>query len=49
VGRHVEVRRGPAPMKPTGLPFVDEQATIVAAGPEEVWRALLDTLDRAFS
>jgi hypothetical protein len=36
-------------MKPTGLPFVDEQATIVAAGPEEVWRALLDTLDRAFS
>jgi hypothetical protein len=31
-------------MKPTGLPFVDEHASDVAAGPDEVWQALLDTL-----
>jgi hypothetical protein len=31
-------------MKPTGLPFVDEHASNVATGPDEVWQALLDTL-----
>jgi hypothetical protein len=36
-------------MTPSGPPFVDEHATTVQAGPDEVWRALLTTLDRSFS
>jgi hypothetical protein len=36
-------------MSRSGLPFVDEHATTIAAGHDEVWQALVDTLDRAFS
>ena len=32
-----------------GLPAVDEHATAVAAGGDDVWAALLDTLERAFT
>ena len=31
------------------LPYLDEHATEVEAGVEEVWPALLDAVDRAFS
>jgi hypothetical protein len=31
------------------LPYVDEHATEIAAGVEEVWRGLLDGVDSAFS
>jgi len=31
------------------LPRVDEHATVVAAGVDEVWRALTETLDRTYS
>ena len=33
----------------TGFPTVDEHVTAVAAGADDVWAALLDTLDRAFT
>ncbi|MDX6359474.1 MAG: hypothetical protein QOH37_2528 [Nocardioidaceae bacterium] len=35
-------------MTATGPPYVDEHSTLVTTGPDEVWRALLDTLDHAF-
>ena len=38
----------PAPA-PTTLPFVDEHTVVVAAGADDVWAALLEGLDRAFS
>jgi hypothetical protein len=31
------------------LPFVDEHAVVVEAGPDDVWAALTSTLDAAFS
>ncbi|WP_128382380.1 hypothetical protein [Streptomyces cavernae] len=31
------------------LPYVDEHATVIAAGADDVWRALGETLDRSFS
>jgi hypothetical protein len=31
------------------LPFIDEHATVIAAGVDDVWPVLLDTLDRDFS
>jgi hypothetical protein len=31
------------------VPFLDEHATSVAAGVDDVWRSLLDTLDKSFS
>ncbi|WP_419993183.1 hypothetical protein [Streptomyces boninensis] len=31
------------------LPYVDEHATVAEAGPEEVWKALGEVVDRAFS
>ena len=37
------------PVSDAPLPFVDEHATPVAAGPEQVWRALHDTLDTVFA
>ena len=39
----------PVPTQPTDLPFVDEHAVVVAAGAGDVWTALLESLDRAFS
>ncbi|MDN3352013.1 hypothetical protein [Actinomadura sp. DC4] len=33
----------------TAPPFLDEHRTVVAADAEEVWRALVETLDRTFS
>ncbi|MEV0911542.1 hypothetical protein [Streptomyces hokutonensis] len=36
-------------MEVDALPHVDEHATAVAAGVDEVWRALTETLDRAYS
>lgn len=31
------------------LPYVDEHATTIAAGSDDVWHSLLETLDRSFS
>jgi hypothetical protein len=31
------------------LPYVDEHTTVIAASAEDVWAALLETLERAFS
>jgi hypothetical protein len=31
------------------LPYIDEHATVIAAPPDDVWRALGETLDRTFS
>ncbi|MFE9703303.1 hypothetical protein [Streptomyces sp. NPDC005930] len=31
------------------LPYIDEHATVVAAGVEDVWRGLSETLDRSFA
>lgn len=31
------------------LPYLDEHSATVRAGPEQVWRSLLETLDGAFS
>jgi hypothetical protein len=31
------------------LPYLDEHATVIEAGVDDVWAALLETLDRAFS
>jgi len=39
----------PVPTQSPDLPFVDENEVLVAAGADEVWAALLDGLDRAFS
>ncbi|GAA3840001.1 hypothetical protein ACFS5L_18080 [Streptomyces phyllanthi] len=36
-------------MRIASLPYVDEHTTLVAAGPEDVWRGLTETLDRSFS
>ncbi|WP_427919888.1 hypothetical protein [Streptomyces sp. cg40] len=36
-------------MEVDALPRVDEHATVVAAGVDEVWRALTETLDRTCS
>jgi hypothetical protein len=36
-------------MQITSLPYVDEHATEIAAGADEVWRSLGETLDRSFS
>ncbi|MBK6017827.1 hypothetical protein [Streptomyces sp. MBT53] len=36
-------------MEVDALPRVDEHATVIAAGVDEVWRALTETLDRACS
>ncbi|MET7490143.1 hypothetical protein [Streptomyces sp. NPDC005538] len=36
-------------MEVDALPHVDEHATLVAAGVDEVWRALTETLTRAYS
>ena len=36
-------------MQISQLPYVDEHVTVVAAGVDDVWRALSDTLDRASS
>ncbi|MEU9646865.1 hypothetical protein [Streptomyces sp. NPDC048188] len=31
------------------LPYIDEHATVVAAGVEDIWRGLGETLDRSFA
>ncbi|MFF4350191.1 hypothetical protein [Streptomyces sp. NPDC001530] len=31
------------------LPYLDEHATVIAAGTDDVWRGLGETLDRSFS
>ncbi|MFD4597357.1 hypothetical protein ACFWPQ_04890 [Streptomyces sp. NPDC058464] len=36
-------------MQIASLPYLDEHATVVAAGTADVWRALTETLDRSFS
>ncbi|WP_200309121.1 SRPBCC family protein [Streptomyces adelaidensis] len=36
-------------MRRAPLPFVDEHTILVEAPPDEVWRALSEALDRAFS
>ena len=33
----------------SALPYLDEHSTTVRAGPEHVWRGLLETLDASFS
>ncbi|WP_327677548.1 hypothetical protein [Streptomyces sp. NBC_00467] len=36
-------------MQIASLPYLDEHATVVEAGADDVWRSLLETLDRSFS
>jgi hypothetical protein len=36
-------------MQSTELPYLDEHATSIAAGIDDVWRSLLETLDKTFS
>ncbi|MFD5117059.1 hypothetical protein ACFWNG_32885 [Streptomyces sp. NPDC058391] len=36
-------------MQNASLPYIDEHATVIAAGADDVWRGLGDTLDRSFS
>jgi hypothetical protein len=36
-------------MQIASLPYVDEHATVIAAGADDVWRSLGETLDRSFS
>ncbi|MFI6490085.1 hypothetical protein [Streptomyces sp. NPDC050564] len=36
-------------MQIASLPYVDEHATVIAAGADDVWRTLGETLDRSFS
>lgn len=36
-------------MQLASLPYVDEHATVIAAGTDDVWRSLGETLDRSFS
>jgi hypothetical protein len=36
-------------MRTSTLPYLDEHATTVAAGVDDVWLALVETLDRTFS
>ncbi|WP_369252905.1 hypothetical protein [Streptomyces sp. R41] len=35
-------------MQIASLPYVDEHATVIAAGTDDVWRSLGETLDRSF-
>jgi len=37
------------PQKISELPLLDEHATTIAAGVDQVWPVLIDTLDRSFS
>jgi hypothetical protein len=36
-------------MQIASLPYLDEHATVIAAGADDVWRSLGETLDRSFS
>ncbi|PPS70212.1 MULTISPECIES: hypothetical protein [Streptomyces] len=36
-------------MQITALPYLDEHTTAIAAGADDVWRSLVETLDRSFS
>jgi len=36
-------------MQIASLPYIDEHTTVIAAGTDEVWRGLGETLDRSFS
>jgi hypothetical protein len=36
-------------MQTSQLPYLDEHATAIAAGVDDVWLALIETLDRTFS
>ncbi|MEU6679011.1 hypothetical protein [Streptomyces sp. NPDC046925] len=36
-------------MQIASLPYIDEHATVIAAGADDVWRALSETLERSFS
>jgi len=36
-------------MQIASLPYIDEHATVIAAGADDVWRGLGEALDRAFS
>lgn len=36
-------------MEIASLPYVDEHATVIAVGADDVWRGLGETLDRSFS
>jgi hypothetical protein len=36
-------------MQIASLPHLDEHATVIAAGADDVWRSLVATLDRSFS
>ena len=36
-------------MTSPALPYLDEHSAVIAAGVDEVWPALVETLDRAFS
>ncbi|MFF2066708.1 hypothetical protein ACFVWZ_33725 [Streptomyces sp. NPDC058200] len=36
-------------MQTASLPYIDEHAKVIAAGADDVWRGLGDTLDRSFS
>ncbi|MFI1393352.1 hypothetical protein [Streptomyces sp. NPDC020681] len=36
-------------MQNASLPYVDEHSTVIAAGTDDVWRSLCETLDRSFS
>ncbi|MCB5909719.1 hypothetical protein [Streptomyces pinistramenti] len=36
-------------MEIASLPYVDEHTTVVAAGTDDIWRGLSETLDRSFS
>jgi hypothetical protein len=36
-------------MQIASLPYIDEHATLIAAGADDVWRSLGETLDRSFS
>lgn len=36
-------------MQTPPFPYIDEHATLITAGVDEVWRSLLDALDGAFS
>ena len=36
-------------MQIASLPYVDEQTTVIAAGADDVWRSLGETVERSFS